>query len=287
MNTPCVYIVGAGPGDPSLVSVRGQRCLQAADVVVFDHRVHRRLLRLAQAGAERIDVGAAAPKALDQDAICYLLAEKAREGKTVVRLKWGDPFVFDSGGKEALFLHEQRIPFEVVPGIPAAIGCLAYAGVPVTYPGAGDTLTFIRGHESEVDAPPDVDWSRLAGLTGTLVCFAGSRQIGAITEALLSHGRPAEETAVLIYNGTLPGQETISGTLADIASKAHDGRCGVACCRCRRRTTTALALVRRAPALRPPYRRDALARAGGRAHRDARGTRRRGHPGAEHPDRAS
>ena len=164
MNTPCVYIVGAGPGDPSLVSVRGQRCLQAADVVVFDHRVHRRLLRLAQAGAERIDVGAAAPKALDQDAICYLLAEKAREGKTVVRLKWGDPFVFDSGGKEALFLHEQRIPFEVVPGIPAAIGSLAYAGVPVTYPGAGDTLTFIRGHESEVDAPPDVDWSRLAGL---------------------------------------------------------------------------------------------------------------------------
>jgi uroporphyrinogen III methyltransferase / synthase len=223
MNTPCVYIVGAGPGDPSLVSVRGQRCLQAADVVVYDHRVHRRLLRLAQAGAERIDVGAAAPKALDQDAICYLLAEKAREGKTVVRLKWGDPFVFDSGGKEALFLHEQRIPFEVVPGIPAAIGSLAYAGVPVTYPGAGDTLTFIRGHESEVDAPPDVDWSRLAGLTGTLVCFAGSRQIGAITEALLSHGRPAEETAVLIYNGTLPGQETISGTLADIASKAHDG----------------------------------------------------------------
>jgi len=111
MNTPCVYIVGAGPGDPSLVSVRGQRCLEAADVVVYDHRVHRRLLRQARAGAERIDVGAAAPKALDQDAICYLLAEKAREGKTVVRLKWGDPFVFDSGGKEALFLHEKRSQF--------------------------------------------------------------------------------------------------------------------------------------------------------------------------------
>ena len=98
MNTPCVYIVGAGPGDPSLVSVRGQRCLQAADVVVYDHRVHRRLLRLARPDAERIDVGAAAPKSLDQDAICFLLAEKAREGQTVVRLKWGDPFVFDSGG---------------------------------------------------------------------------------------------------------------------------------------------------------------------------------------------
>ena len=223
MNTPCVYIVGAGPGDPSLVSVRGQRCLQAADVVVYDHRVHRRLLRLASSGAELIDVGPAAPKSLDQDAICFLLAEKAREGRTVVRLKWGDPFVFDSGGKEALFLHEQRVPFEVVPGIPAAIGCLAYAGVPVTYPGAGDALTFVRGHEGEVDTPPDVDWSRLAGLTGTLVCFAGSRQIGAITNALLSHGRPADESAALIYDGTLPSQETIQGTLGDIASRARGG----------------------------------------------------------------
>jgi uroporphyrinogen III methyltransferase/synthase len=223
MNTPCVYIVGAGPGDPSLVSVRGQRCLQAADVVVYDHRVHRRLLRLARPDAERIDVGAAAPKSLDQDAICFLLAEKAREGKTVVRLKWGDPFVFDSGGKEALFLHEQRVPFEVVPGIPAAIGGLAYAGVPVTYPGAGDTLTFVRGHEGEVDVPAEVDWSRLAGVAGTLVCFAGARQISSLTQALIEHGRSAEESAALIYDGTLPSQETIQGTLGDIASQARDG----------------------------------------------------------------
>jgi len=223
MNTPCVYIVGAGPGDPSLVSVRGWRCLQAADVVVYDHRVHSRLLRLAKQDAERIDVGAAAPKSLDQDAICFLLAEKAREGKTVVRLKWGDPFVFDSGGKEALFLHEQRIPFEVVPGIPVAIGSAAYAGVPITYPGAGDVLTFVRGLESEVDAPPDVDWTRLAGLGGTLVCYAGSRQVGAITQALMSHGRSGEEAAALIYEGTLPSQETVAGTLADIASSARDG----------------------------------------------------------------
>ena len=134
MNTPCVYIVGAGPGDPSLISVRGQRCLQAADVVVYDHRVHAGCCARRRPSAERIDVGAAAPKPLDQDAICYLLAEKAREGRTVVRLKWGDPFVFDSGGKEALFLHEQGIPFEVVPGIPAAIGVPAYAGVPSPIP---------------------------------------------------------------------------------------------------------------------------------------------------------
>jgi uroporphyrinogen III methyltransferase / synthase len=223
MNTPCVYIVGAGPGDPSLLSVRGQRCLQAADVVVYDHRVHPRLLRLAKPDAERIDVGAAAPKALDQDAICFLLAEKAREGRTVVRLKWGDPFVFDSGGKEALFLHEQRVPFEVVPGIPVAIGSTAYSGVPVTYPGAGDLLTFVRGLESEVDTPPVVDWERLAGLGGTIVCYAGSRQVGAIAEALMAHGRPAEETAALVYDGTLPSQETVSGTLNDIAGRAREG----------------------------------------------------------------
>ncbi|HEY7498057.1 MAG TPA: uroporphyrinogen-III C-methyltransferase [Vicinamibacterales bacterium] len=223
MNTPCVYIVGAGPGDPSLLTVRGRRYLQAADVVVYDHRVHPRLLQLAKPGAERIDVGSAAPKPQEQDAISYLLAEKAREGRTVVRLKWGDPFIFDSGGKEALFLHEQGIPFEVVPGIPAALGGAAYAGVPLTYPGAGDALTFVRGHEGEVDAPPDVDWDRLAGLGGTIACYAGSRQIGAIAEKLIAHGRPPEETAALIYDGSLPSQQTLEGTLATIASHARDG----------------------------------------------------------------
>jgi uroporphyrinogen III methyltransferase/synthase len=221
MNTPCVYIVGAGPGDPTLISVRGRRYLEAADVVVFDHRVHARLLRSARADAERIDVGAAAPKPLEQEAICLLLVEKAREGKTVVRLKWGDPFVFDSGGKEALFLHEQGIPFEVVPGIPVSIGGPAYAGVPVTYPEAGDVLTLVRGHEAETDALPKVDWERLAGLGGTLVCYAGARQIRAIVHALLSHGRPADETAALIYNPTTPLQHTVTGTVGTIASLAR------------------------------------------------------------------
>jgi uroporphyrinogen III methyltransferase / synthase len=223
MNTPCIYIVGAGPGDPSLISVKGRRYLQAADVVVYDHRVHSRLLRLAKPGAERIDVGPAAPKPLEQDAICFLLAEKAREGRTVVRLKWGDPFVFDSGAKEALFLHEQGIPFEVVPGIPAAIGGPTYAGVPVTYPGAGDVVAFVRGHEAETDTPPNVDWERLAGLGATLICYAGSKQIGAITQALLTHGRSPEEAAALVYDGTLPSQHTVQGTLDRIAGLARDG----------------------------------------------------------------
>src|SRR5207245_2612519 len=113
-----VYIIGAGPGDPGLITSRGLQCLAKADVVLYDHFVHARLLRHARADAETIDVGLASPRPLEQEAICYLLAEKAREGKTVARLKRGDPFLFDSGGAEALFLHEQRIRFEVVPGVP-------------------------------------------------------------------------------------------------------------------------------------------------------------------------
>ena len=216
-----VFIVGAGPGDPGLISVRGCRRLETADVVVYDRQVGARVLRLARPDAEKIDVGAAAPRPLDQDAISLLLVEKAREGKSVVRLKWGDPFVFDSGGKEALFLHEQGVPFEVVPGIPAAIGSSAYAGIPVTYPDAGDVLTFVRGNESESDTPPRVDWERLAGLDGTLVCYAGARQVGAIARALLDHGRAGEEAAALIYGGTTPGQVTIRTTLATIAEHAR------------------------------------------------------------------
>ncbi len=222
MKLPCVYIVGAGPGDPTLITVRGQRYLAAADVVVYDRRVHSRLLRGARPDAERIDVGAAAPKPLEQDAICFLLAEKAREGKTVVRLKWGDPFVFDSGGKEALFLHEQGVPFEVVPGIPVAIGGPAYAGIPVTYPDAGDVLALVRGHEDEVDAADRIDWSRVAGVGGTLVCCAGARQIGSAARALLAHGRPPDESAALVYDATLPSQRTVEATLGTVADLADE-----------------------------------------------------------------
>src|SRR5437763_6380643 len=144
-----VYLIGAGPGDPGLITVRGLQCLAASDVVLYDHLVHPRLLRHAKRDAEKIDVGVASPQPLEQEAICYLLVEKAREGKTVARLKWGDPFVFDRGGAEALFLHEQGVRFEVVPGVPAGIAVPSYAGVPVTYPGGGDTLPFVRCHDDE------------------------------------------------------------------------------------------------------------------------------------------
>src|SRR6186997_3541557 len=199
-----VYLIGAGPGDPGLITVRGLQCLATADVVLYDHLVHARLLRHARPDAEKIDVGIAAPQPLEQEAICYLLAEKAREGKIVARLKWGDPFIFDSGGSEALFLHEQQVPFEVVPGIPAGIGAATYAGVPLTYPGGGDTLTFVRGHEDEGRTRASIDWTSLARLDGTIVCYAGPSQLPHFVSSLLSHGRAADEPAAIVYDGTLP-----------------------------------------------------------------------------------
>jgi uroporphyrinogen III methyltransferase / synthase len=213
---PIVYLIGAGPGDPGLISARGLACLAEADVVLYDRLVHPRLLRHARHDAERIDVGTAAPEATAQEAICYLLAEKAREGKAVARLKWGDPFVFDRGGEEALFLHEQGVPFEVVPGIPAAIGIPGYAGVPLTYPGGGDTVTLVRGHEDESQTAPQIDWASLAKLKGTIVCYAGTKQLPAILDALLAHGRPKSDPAAVIYEGTLPAQHTIDGTLGEL-----------------------------------------------------------------------
>jgi uroporphyrinogen III methyltransferase/synthase len=212
-----VYLIGAGPGDPGLITVRGLKLLASADVVLYDHLVPARLLRHARAEAEKIDVGVAAPQPLEQEAICYLLAEKAREGKTVARLKWGDPFVFDRGGAEALFLHEQGVRFEVVPGIPAGVAVPSYAGVPITYPGGGDTLTFVRGHEDEGKTRATIDWTSLARLDGTIVCYAGPQQLPTILSALLAHGRPPEDSAAVVYDGTLPTQQTFLGTLDEIA----------------------------------------------------------------------
>jgi uroporphyrinogen III methyltransferase/synthase len=216
-NRPMVYFIGAGPGDPGLLTLRGARCLGRAEVVVYDGLVHTALLRHAPAGAERIDVGRAAPQGTARDAIAYLLVEKVREGKRVARLKWGDPFVFDDGGEEALFLHEHGVPFEVVPGVPAAIGTPPYAGVAVTYRGAGDTLTLVRGHEDASGKLPKIDWTSLARLGGTIVCYAGPTQLPAVLSALRDHGRPADEPVALVYNGTLVTQRTIVGTLGSIA----------------------------------------------------------------------
>jgi uroporphyrinogen III methyltransferase/synthase len=221
MKNPAVYLIGTGPGDPGLITVHGLECIKRADVVIHDHEVPTRVLKESRRGAELIDVGSAARQPMEQDAITFLLAEKAREGKLVARLKRGDPFVFDRGGEEALFLHAQGIPFEVVPGIPLGIGVPAYAGVPVTYPGGGDTITLVRGYEdSRVVA--DVDWGSLARLDGTVVCYVGSHHLSRLFDALLKNDWPADMQAVIVYNGTLTSQTTISGTVAELADKMRE-----------------------------------------------------------------
>jgi uroporphyrinogen III methyltransferase/synthase len=219
---PAVYLIGAGPGDPGLITVHGLTHLRAADVVVYDHLVPARLLKYARQGAELIDVGIASPQLMAQDAISYLLVEKAREGKLIARLKWGDPFVFDRGGAEALFLHEHGVPFEVVPGVAAGLAVPAYAGVPVTYPGGGDTITLVRGYEDESRTAPNIDWASLARLEGTVVCYAGPQQLPLLLEALLANGWPAEAQGVVIYNGTLPSQDTVTGTMRELLEVVRD-----------------------------------------------------------------
>ena len=218
-----VYLIGAGPGDPGLITARGLDLLRQADVVIHDHLVSSALLKEARRSAELLDVGTAAPQPMAQEAISILIAEKAREGKTVARLKWGDPFVFDRGGEEALFLHEQGIPFEVVPGVPAGTAVPAYAGVPVTYPGGGDTITLVRGYESESRTAPDIDWASLSKLDGTVVCYAGSHQLLHITEALLANGWTPDEPTVVIYNGTLPSQDTVATTIGELRERLSAG----------------------------------------------------------------
>ena len=218
-NRPMVHFIGAGPGDPGLLTARGARCLAHADVVIYDELVHAALVRHARPDAERISVGRASPVESDRDAIAYLLLEKYRDGKRVARLKWGDPFVFDDGGEEALFLHEHGVPFEIIPGVPAAVGVPPYAGIPITYRGGGDTLTLVRGHEGESDerAGRGLDQPGQPGWHDRRATPA-PRQLPAILRALLTHGRPGNEPVALIVDGTQASQRTMTGTLAGVVA---------------------------------------------------------------------
>lgn len=221
-DTGRVVIIGAGPGDPGLLTARGARLLAQADVVVYD-RAAEPVLRWAAPDAERIDAGGPAERDVAQDAISMLLAEKARDGHRVARLKWGDPFVFDSGAKEAMFLHEQGIPFEVVPGVPASIGASAYAGIPLTHPSGGDSLVLIRGDEGSGDEAPSVDWRALAEMHGTLVCWAAPRLAARVLRSLIDEGRSPGDAAALIYRGTQASQATVAGTIGELLERVSDG----------------------------------------------------------------
>jgi len=219
MADGCVYLVGAGPGDPGLITVRGLECLRTADAVVYDFLANAVLLREARADAEVIYVGKrGGDHTMGQEEINALLVAKGREGKTVCRLKGGDPFVFGRGGEEALALAEAGVAFEVVPGVTAGVAAPAYAGIPVTHRTCTSAVTFITGHEDPTKAESALDWAKLAGV-GTLVVYMGVKRLPQTVERLVANGLSPETPAALVRWGTMPQQETVTGTLADIVER--------------------------------------------------------------------
>jgi len=233
MTPGTVYLIGAGPGDPKLITVGGADALHGADVVVYDRLAHPKLLDYARAGAERVYVGKQADKhAMRQEDINALLAERAAAGQTVARLKGGDPFVFGRGGEEAEFLRERDIPFVVVPGVTSAIAAPAYAGIPVTHRDAASSFAVITGHErddareSGTRAPGEAEgrrrWNQIAYAGDTLLFLMGVENLEEITTQLLAHGRAPDTPVALVRWGTWAGQqETLVGTLGDVVEKVR------------------------------------------------------------------
>lgn len=220
-----VYLVGAGPGDPGLMTVRGLEALRRAEVVVYDRLVNPVLLDEAPETARRIFAGKhARAHCLPQSRINALLIEEAREGHIVVRLKGGDPFVFGRGGEEALALADAGISFEVVPGVSAAVAVPAYAGIPVTHRGLGSSFAVVTGHEDPDKGTAAVDWARLATAVDTIVVLMGLRSLSRIAAELVIHGRSPATPVALIRWGTTDAQETVIGTLADIVARAARAR---------------------------------------------------------------
>jgi uroporphyrinogen III methyltransferase/synthase len=217
-----VSLVGAGPGDPGLLTVRGLERLREADVIVYDRLVNPALLDEAPPGAPRIYAGKLAEEpCLGQDEINELLIACARGGLRVVRLKGGDPFVFGRGGEEAEALARARVPFEIVPGVSAAVAVPAYAGIPLTHRALASSFAVVTGSEDPAKGGCAVDWERLARAVDTLVVLMGTRVLPAIVERLLAHGRPPETPVALIRWGTTEAQTTVVGRLDDIVERAR------------------------------------------------------------------
>jgi uroporphyrinogen III methyltransferase/synthase len=213
-----VYLIGAGPGDPELLTCKGRRILEQADAVLFDHLAPAALLELAPAHAERIYVGKKkSVHAFTQEEICAMLIERAQRGLTVVRLKGGDPFLFGRGGEEAEALADAGIPFELVPGVTSPLGISAYAGVPLTHRGRSTSVSFVTGHE--VGA---VDW-KTVGHADTLVLFMGMFAFADIARELIASGRSPETPAIAVRWATRPDQVSIEGTLASLPQLIADG----------------------------------------------------------------
>jgi len=222
-----VALVGAGPGDPGLMTVRGLALLRRADVIVYDRLVDPRLLDEARPDAVRVFVGkASGHHTLAQSQINALLVRHAARGRRVVRLKGGDPFVFGRGGEEAAALAAAGIAFEIVPGVSSAVAVPAYAGIPVTHRGVASSFAVVTGHEDETKDETVVNWAQLAGAVDTLVILMGARSLPRIAAALLAAGRPAGTPVALVRWGTTDAQETLVGPLDGIAALAEAAHLG-------------------------------------------------------------
>lgn len=219
-----VYLVGAGPGDPGLLTLRGASLLQSADVVVYDGLVHPGVLEKA-GYAQKIYAGKYRIRKdqhyVDQSKINQLLVQLARQGKKVVRLKGGDPFIFGRGGEEASYLYEHGIPFEVVPGVTAGYAVPAYAGIPVTDRRAASYVTFVTAHENPQKSGSSVNWAQLARLEGTLVVFMGVQNLAQVAEALIGFGKSSSTLVSVIQWGTWPKQQVVTSSLGSIASEVQ------------------------------------------------------------------
>jgi len=216
-----VWLVGAGPGDPGLLTLLALHALQSADIIVYDALVDRRILTLANPKAALNEAGkrGGRPSAKQQDISQRLIAE-ARKGKRVLRLKGGDPFVFGRGGEEALALAKAQIPFRLVPGITAAIGGLAYAGVPVTHRGMNTAVTFLTAHDKDGDLPDDFDWEAMVKGSPLLVVYMPIGNLERLSQRLIKAGRPADEPALLLSRATTPDQKAVATTLKNCVADA-------------------------------------------------------------------
>jgi uroporphyrinogen III methyltransferase/synthase len=223
VSTGRVILVGAGPGDPGLMTVRAVQAIAQADVILYDKLIPATALDGVRPDAELIDVGKiGGGEQVPQEETHRLLLEHAGAGRTVVRVKGGDPFVFGRGGEEALLCREHGIPFEVVPGITAGVAAPAYAGVPVTQRGMAAAVAFVTGHEDPAKPETQIDWPALAAFPGTLVFYMGVRALPRIASQLIAGGRPADEPVAVVERGTLPDQRSVHGTLSDIAARAAE-----------------------------------------------------------------
>jgi uroporphyrinogen III methyltransferase/synthase len=217
-----VYLIGAGPGDPGLITVKGLDCLKRADVVVYDHLASEQLLRHLKEGAEKIFAGKkGGDHSLPQDRINALILEKASAGKTVARLKGGDPFIFGRGGEEAEEMASAGVPFEIVPGVTSAIAVPAYAGIPLTHRDFTSAVAFITGHEDPAKGISSIAWDKISTGAGTLVILMGMGNLAHLAAVLIQNGRDPETPVALIRWGTLPEQETVVGKLSNIGEIAR------------------------------------------------------------------